>query len=117
MQRFAAVAVVVLALIGVGTVASRERASTAHWSAPTRSASASAADSPSASAPVSSSAVAFTSAVSALPPAVAAAMTGVSWRAGCPVPLSALRLVHLTYVGFDGQAHAGELASTRRSST
>ena len=32
-----------------------------------------------------------------------------SWRLGCPVPLSDLRLLTLTYWGFDGQPHAGEL--------
>ena len=36
-------------------------------------------------------------------------MTGVSWRAGCPVALSKLRLVRLTYWGFDAAAHQGEL--------
>jgi hypothetical protein len=41
--------------------------------------------------------------------ATAAEMTGVSWRAGCPVPLSDLRLVGLTYWGFDNIAHSGEL--------
>lgn len=32
-----------------------------------------------------------------------------SWRSGCPVPLSRLRLLKLRFVGFDGQAHWGEL--------
>lgn len=36
-------------------------------------------------------------------------MTGISWRPGCPLGLDQLRLLHLTYWGFDGQAHAGEL--------
>jgi hypothetical protein len=36
-------------------------------------------------------------------------MTGVSWRPGCPVPLSALRLVRLSYWGFDNRPHDGEL--------
>ncbi len=36
-------------------------------------------------------------------------MTGVSWRPGCPVPLSALRLLRLSYWGFDGRVHQGEL--------
>lgn len=36
-------------------------------------------------------------------------MTGVSWRPSCPVPLSSLRYVRLTYRGFDGQDHIGEL--------
>lgn len=36
-----------------------------------------------------------------------------SWRPGCPVPLDALRLVTVTYWGFDGQAHQGELVVNR----
>lgn len=32
-----------------------------------------------------------------------------SWRAGCPVPLSDLRYLTLTYRGFDGTDHTGEL--------
>jgi D-alanyl-D-alanine carboxypeptidase len=47
--------------------------------------------------------------VGALPADVATEMTGVSWRPECPVPLSALRLVHVPYWGFDGAPHRGEL--------
>jgi hypothetical protein len=32
-----------------------------------------------------------------------------SWRPGCPVPLADLRLLRLSYWGFDGSAHSGEL--------
>src|SRR5262245_32655312 len=42
---------------------------------------------------------------------LAAEMTGVSWRPGCPVPLADLRLVQLTYWGFDGTARTGELVA------
>ena len=38
-----------------------------------------------------------------------AAMTPSVWRPGCPVPLSGLRRVTLTYVGFDGRAHRGAI--------
>jgi len=38
-----------------------------------------------------------------------AGMTGVSWRPGCPVPPAELRLVTVTYWGFDGAPHRGEL--------
>ena len=31
------------------------------------------------------------------------------WHAGCPVSLSQLRLLTVTYLGFDGQAHNGQL--------
>lgn len=37
------------------------------------------------------------------------AMTGVSWRRGCPVAIADLRRVKLTYWGFDGARHRGEL--------
>ncbi|WP_432967782.1 M15 family metallopeptidase [Dactylosporangium sp. CA-233914] len=47
--------------------------------------------------------------VEALPAALRQAMTGVSWRPGCPVGLDDLRLVHTSYVGFDGATHAGQL--------
>ena len=36
-----------------------------------------------------------------------------SWSPGCPVPLSGLRLLSVTYRGFDGRAHAGELVVNR----
>lgn len=32
-----------------------------------------------------------------------------SWRPGCPVPLSDLRLITMTYWGFDDKPHTGEL--------
>ena len=32
-----------------------------------------------------------------------------SWHPGCPVAPSRLRRVRLSYVGFDGQTHQGEL--------
>jgi hypothetical protein len=53
--------------------------------------------------------------MAALPPfhaaaaPVTAAMLGKSWRPGCPVGPSQLRRVSVTYVGFDGRPHRGEL--------
>ena len=41
-------------------------------------------------------------------PALAARMH-YSWRPGCPVPLSALRYVRVSFVGFDGARHTGEI--------
>jgi D-alanyl-D-alanine carboxypeptidase len=38
-------------------------------------------------------------------------MTGVSWHRGCPVPLARLRLLTLSYVGFDGDVHTGHLVA------
>ena len=52
--------------------------------------------------------------VSTLPPAVRELMTGSSWHAGCPVGLHDLRLIRLTYWGFDRQAHTGKLVVHRR---
>jgi hypothetical protein len=35
------------------------------------------------------------------------------WQAGCPVPLSGLRILRVTTVGFDGRAYTGELVVNR----
>jgi D-alanyl-D-alanine carboxypeptidase-like protein len=48
-----------------------------------------------------------------IPTAMQAAMTGVSWHPGCPVGLSELRLLTLTYRGFDGRDHTGRLIANR----
>ena len=40
-------------------------------------------------------------------------MTGVSWRAGCPVSLRDLRAVTASYRGFDGTVHTGTLIVNR----
>jgi hypothetical protein len=37
-----------------------------------------------------------------------------SHRRGCPVPLTDLRYLRVTYVGFDGRSHSGELVVHRR---
>ena len=55
----------------------------------------------------------FHARVQPIPAAVRAQMTGVSWRPGCPVPLSDLRLITLTYHDFDGRAHTGQLVANR----
>jgi len=57
--------------------------------------------------------VAFQSTISPLGPALSAQMTGVSWHRGCPVPLSGLRLLTLSYRGFDGRSHTGRLVVNR----
>jgi hypothetical protein len=36
-----------------------------------------------------------------------------AWHPGCPVPLSQLRLLIVSYVCFDGQAHTGQLVVNR----
>jgi len=44
---------------------------------------------------------------------VTAAQLGRSWHAGCPVGPAQLRRVFVSYVGFDGVAHRGELVVNR----
>lgn len=51
----------------------------------------------------------FIAVVRPVDPVTAADMTGLSWRPGCPVPLADLRLVDMTFWGFDGRPHLGEL--------
>jgi hypothetical protein len=41
-------------------------------------------------------------------------VVGSSWHRGCPVGLGKLRLLELTYRGFDGDAHHGRLIVHRR---
>jgi len=40
---------------------------------------------------------------------VTRAELGASWHAGCPVGAGRLRLVRVSYVGFDGKAHTGAI--------
>jgi D-alanyl-D-alanine carboxypeptidase len=55
--------------------------------------------------------------VQPIPAAMRAQMTGVSWRPGCPVGLSDLRLITLTYRGFDGRDHTGRVIANRSAAT
>jgi hypothetical protein len=65
-------------------------------------------------APASAAAPPYRSSVERLDAATKDAMTGVSWHRGCPVPLHDLRDVHVTFWGFDRDAHRGELIVHRR---
>ncbi len=56
----------------------------------------------------------FTATISRLDAATRERMRGVSWHPGCPVPLRNLRVVRLSYVGFDRDAHHGRLIVHRR---
>lgn len=47
--------------------------------------------------------------VAVLPAEYAKAMTGISWKKGCPVALENLRLVKAGYIGGDGRIMQGEL--------
>jgi hypothetical protein len=60
---------------------------------------------------------AFHGKISPLTPALRARMTGVSWHRGCPVPLSKLRLLTLSYRGFDRRSHSGQLVVNRSVAT
>jgi hypothetical protein len=51
--------------------------------------------------------------VQPIPPSMRAQMVGVSWHRGCPVGLADLRLLTLTYRGFDGGDHTGRLIANR----
>jgi D-alanyl-D-alanine carboxypeptidase len=57
---------------------------------------------------------AYHAVVMPLPSGVRDLMTGLSWHRGCPVGLGDLRLIKLTYSGFDRRAHPGKLAVHRR---
>ena len=59
----------------------------------------------------------FSASVSMLSMNLRAEMAGVSWHPGCPVPLEGLRLIDLTYYGFDGLVHRGRLVVNRDVST
>jgi hypothetical protein len=58
----------------------------------------------------------FHSAVRPLPAPVQTQLkAGGFWRPSCPVTLAQLRLLSVTYVGFDGRAHPGTLVVNERA--
>jgi hypothetical protein len=57
--------------------------------------------------------LAFHSSIEPLPPALRAQMKGKTWHAGCPVPLSQLRVLTVPYWGFDRHKHMGRLIVNR----
>jgi hypothetical protein len=57
---------------------------------------------------------AYRASISALPKELRHRMRGSSWHSGCPVGLDDLRLLGLTYWGFDKTAHHGKLVVHRR---
>jgi len=57
----------------------------------------------------------FQSSIAPLPPAVKKSIVAVhAWQPGCPVPLSGLRLLTVTYLGFDDRIHTGQLVVNAR---
>jgi D-alanyl-D-alanine carboxypeptidase len=65
-------------------------------------------------APSAASAPPYRSSVRPLPTWLRQVMRGSSWHTGCPVGLDRLRLVGVTYWGFDREAHHGRLVVHRR---
>jgi len=63
--------------------------------------------------PVAASAPAYRVSVRPLPGWIRDLMRGSSWRPGCPVGLDELRVVRVTFWGFDRQAHRGRLVVHR----
>jgi hypothetical protein len=60
--------------------------------------------------------VPFQSSVGPLPPPIKEQLVrGGFWHRGCPVPLSELRLLTVTYRGFDRRAHTGQLVVNRHA--
>jgi len=51
----------------------------------------------------------FQASIRPLPKPLRAELTGRFWRAGCPVPLSRLRVLTIVHWGFDGRLHTGQL--------
>jgi len=58
----------------------------------------------------------FHSSIRLLPADLRAEVRHEAWDPGCPVPLSGLRLLNVSYVGFDGQTHSGELVGAQSAS-
>lgn len=55
----------------------------------------------------------FVAVVTPVPRSYRAKMVGVSWKPGCPVAIDDLRIVTMTYRGFDGRVHLGRLMVNR----
>jgi hypothetical protein len=51
----------------------------------------------------------FHASIRPLPAPVRSEVAARAWHSGCPVPLSGLRLLTVTYWGFDHRTHAGQL--------
>lgn len=64
-------------------------------------------------APARAGAPEYESRISPIGPDTRELMTGRSWRSGCPVGFADLRIVRMTYWGFDRAAHAGRMVVHR----
>lgn len=57
----------------------------------------------------------FHASIKPLPPPLRNQLSGRYWHAGCPVPLSGLRVLTVTHWSFDGRAHSGQLIVSARA--
>jgi len=58
---------------------------------------------------VAASPPAFRSLIQPVPTYLRSQMVGSTWHPGCPVPLSQLRVLRMTYWGFDRRVHTGAI--------
>jgi len=91
-----------LVLVGGGTALLRSAPRQTPTAAPSDSATPS--PSPSPTRPPS-----YRSSIVPIPADLAAQMRGTTWHAGCPVSISGLRLLTLSYWGLDGTVHEGPM--------
>ena len=67
-------------------------------------------------APIALAGGGYQSSVHTLSPSVRSRLVqGGFWHKGCPVSLSDLRVLRVTYWGFDGHAHTGQLVTNKRA--
>jgi hypothetical protein len=59
----------------------------------------------------------FQSSIQPLPGPVRAEVKREAWHPGCPVPLSELRLLTVSYRGFDGHTYTGQLVVNRTAAS
>jgi hypothetical protein len=62
-------------------------------------------------APPASPAPGFSAEVSRISPRLERRMRGISWHRGCPVPIRRLRLIEVSFHGFDGDRQMGKLVA------
>ncbi len=99
LRALAVISILVAACGGQPGAASAPRPGTASPAAPVSRASA----------PGAARVAAYQARTSAIPASMRRRMTGVSWRPGCPVGVGKLRLLRLSYWGFDHAVHQGQL--------
>ena len=59
--------------------------------------------------PIQTAQPTFHGIIGPIPTDLAAEMRRSTWHSGCPVPIADLRLLTLSYWGFDGELHEGPL--------